>query len=220
MSILRSLYIDNDTRNPKVKGVNEFVNNVVCNWETIGYNMGGDSAGESFVNVFNNYFIRGPASSTTAIGGGNLDFHIYATNNWYDGNRNGVLDGGDLPLASLRPDGLPKPRRTRIRSATGAAHSPLTALKLAISDAGPSFRRDSVDERMITELISWGTLGGTITSRIAPADERPGRHPQRHALPRHRSGRHAGLLGKRHRLESRRRQQQRPQPQRQRLHAA
>lgn len=28
MSILRSLYIDNDTRNPKVKGVNEFVNNV------------------------------------------------------------------------------------------------------------------------------------------------------------------------------------------------
>ncbi len=30
VSILRSLYIDNDTRNPKVKGVMEFVNNVVC----------------------------------------------------------------------------------------------------------------------------------------------------------------------------------------------
>ena len=60
VSILRSLYIDNDTRNPKVKGVNEFVNNVVCNWETIGYIMGGDSAGESFANVFNNYFMRGP----------------------------------------------------------------------------------------------------------------------------------------------------------------
>lgn len=29
VSIIRTLYIDNNTRNPKVKGVNEFVNNVV-----------------------------------------------------------------------------------------------------------------------------------------------------------------------------------------------
>ena len=91
VSILRSLYIDNDTRNPKVKGVSEFVNNVVCNWETIGYNMGGDSAGESFVNVFNNYFVRGPASGSTVIGGGNTDFHIFRANKWDDSNRNGIL---------------------------------------------------------------------------------------------------------------------------------
>ncbi|HOB33373.1 MAG TPA: pectate lyase, partial [Verrucomicrobiota bacterium] len=32
VSILRTLYIDNHTRNPKVKGVNQFVNNVVYNW--------------------------------------------------------------------------------------------------------------------------------------------------------------------------------------------
>jgi hypothetical protein len=32
VSILRTLYIDNNTRNPKVKGVNDFVNNVVYNW--------------------------------------------------------------------------------------------------------------------------------------------------------------------------------------------
>jgi hypothetical protein len=102
VSILRSLYIDNDTRNPKVKGVSEFVNNVICNWETIGYNMGGDSAGESFVNVFNNYFMRGPASGSTAIGGGNLDFHIYRANNWYDGDRDGILDGADLSARCLR----------------------------------------------------------------------------------------------------------------------
>ncbi len=29
VSILRTLYVDNKTRNPKVKGVNDFVNNVV-----------------------------------------------------------------------------------------------------------------------------------------------------------------------------------------------
>ncbi len=171
VSILRSLYIDNDTRNPKVKFTNEFVNNIVCNWETIGYNMGGDSAGDSYVNMFNNYFIRGPASGSTAIGGGNLNFHIYASNNWYDGNRNGILDGAELPFANygtmdLKAAPYPYPITT--------AYSPLTALKLAISDVGPSFRRDSVDERMITELISWGTLGGTITSELLPPMNGPG----------------------------------------------
>ena len=173
VSILRTLYIDNDTRNPKVKGVSEYVNNVVCNWETIGYNMGGDSAGESFVNVFNNYFMRGPASGGTAIGGGNTDFHIYATNNWYDGDRDGILDGSNLPFASygsmdLKTTPYPYP------ISFASAHSPLTALKLAISDAGPSFRRDSVDEQLITELTSWGELGGTITSELIAPMNGPG----------------------------------------------
>lgn len=173
VSILRTLYIDNDTRNPKVKGVNEYVNNVICNWETIGYNMGGDSAGESFVNVFNNYFMRGPASSGSAISGGNTDFHIYATNNWYDGNRNGLLDGSELPFAnygSMDLKTIPHPYPITPAS----AYSPLTALKLAISDAGPSFRRDSVDEQMISELISWGTEGGTITSELIAPMNGPG----------------------------------------------
>jgi autotransporter-associated beta strand protein len=173
VSILRSLYIDNDTRNPKVKGVSEFVNNIICNWETIGYNMGGDSAGQSFVNVFNNYFIRGPASGNTAIGGGNLDFHIYRANNWYDSNRNGSLDGSDLSVGAYGShDAQASPYPYPITPAS--AYSPLTALKLAISDVGPSFKRDSVDERMITELISWGTLGGTITSELLPPMSGPG----------------------------------------------
>jgi len=180
VSILRSLYIDNDTRNPKVKGINEYVNNVVCNWETIGYNMGGDSAGESFVNVFNNYFIRGQASSASAISGGNTDFHIYATNNWYDGNRNGLLDGSDLPFASYGEMDL-KTTPYAYPISYAAAYSPLTALKLAISDAGPSFRRDTVDEKMIQELISWGLQGGTITSELLAPMNGPG--PIRNGTP-------------------------------------
>ncbi|MGC3956845.1 MAG: autotransporter-associated beta strand repeat-containing protein [Verrucomicrobiota bacterium] len=173
VSILRSLYIDNGTRNAKVKGVNEFVNNVVCNWEVIGYIMAGDSTSEHFANVFNNYFIRGQASSDNPIGDGNLDFHIYHTNNWYDSNRNGILDGADLPVAKYGTNDAqasPYPYPT----APASAYSPLTALKLAISDAGPSFRRDSIDERMITELTSWGILGGTITSELLPPMSGPG----------------------------------------------
>lgn len=171
VSILRTLYLDNDTRNPKVKGVNEFVNNVVGNWETVGYIMGGDSAGQSFVNVFNNYFVRGPASSSSAISGGNTDFHIYATNNWYDGDRDGVLDGADLPFASYGPMDL---KTTPFAYPISTAYSPLTALKLAISDAGASFRRDRVDELLIQELVSWGLRGGTITSELLPPMNGPG----------------------------------------------
>lgn len=171
VSILRCLYIDNDTRNPKVKFVNEFVNNVVCNWETIGYNMGGDSAGDSYVNAFNNYFIRGPASSSSAFGGGNDNFHIYAANNWYDGDRDGVLDGSNLAIPSYGPMDL---QATPFAYPITNAYSPLTALKLAISDAGTSFRRDAVDERMIAELTSWGTLGGTITSELIAPMNGPG----------------------------------------------
>jgi len=47
ISLLRNLYIDNKTRNPKVKGVNEFTNNVVYNWGGGGGYIAGDSEGQS-----------------------------------------------------------------------------------------------------------------------------------------------------------------------------
>ena len=171
VSILRCLYIDNDTRNPKVKFKNEFVNNVVANWETIGYNMGGDSAGDSYANAFNNYFIKGPNSSSSAFGGGNANFHIYATNNWVDGNRDGVLNGSEWAFANYGAmDLLGVPFDYPITN----AYPPLTALKLAISDVGTSQRRDGVDERLMLELQSGGVLGETISSEYAAPMNGPG----------------------------------------------
>ena len=32
ITLFRNLYIDNKTRNNKVKGLNQFVNNVIYNW--------------------------------------------------------------------------------------------------------------------------------------------------------------------------------------------
>ena len=171
VSILRCLYIDNDTRNPKVKFKNEFVNNVVANWETIGYNMGGDSAGDSYANAFNNYFIMGPNSSSSAFGGGNANFHIYATNNWVDGNHDGVLNGSAWDIANYGPMDL---QSVPFDYPITNAYPPLTALKLAISDVGTSQRRDSVDERLMTEVLSGGVLGETISSEYNAPMSGPG----------------------------------------------
>lgn len=170
VSILRTLYIDNHTRNPKVKGVNEYVNNVIYNWESDAYILG-DSAGLSYANVIGNYFINGPGSSASAFDRGNLNFHLYATNNWQDANRNGVLDGAglttnqyDVVTWETAPFAYPFTNPV----------PPLTAVKLAVSDAGASWQRDSVDERMLTELTSWGTLGETIASEYASPMSGPG----------------------------------------------
>ena len=84
VSILRTLYVDNHTRNPKVKGVNQFVNNVVYNWGGGGGYILGDSEGDSHANVINNYFITGPSTTAAAFSRGNLNFHIFATNNFLD----------------------------------------------------------------------------------------------------------------------------------------
>jgi len=60
VTIYRNLFIDNGTRNFKIKGLNQYVNNVIYNWGEGAYIMGGDSEGESDTQIENNYFIYGP----------------------------------------------------------------------------------------------------------------------------------------------------------------
>ena len=63
-TIFRNLFIDNKTRNLKVKGLNQYVNNVVYNWGNGScYDMGGDSDGDSNTTIVNNYFIKGPGNN-------------------------------------------------------------------------------------------------------------------------------------------------------------
>ena len=44
ITLYRNLYCDNSTRNNKVKGVNQYANNLVYNWKNGAYSMGGDDA--------------------------------------------------------------------------------------------------------------------------------------------------------------------------------
>ncbi len=160
LSILRTLYIDNHTRNPKVKGVSQFVNNVIYNWEVAAY-IEGDSDSASYVNVEDNYFINGPGTGDDAFTRGNLNFHIYAAGNFQDGNKNGTLDGAILPPAKYgtvawQAKPYDYPIVTKI--------TPPAAFALALAQAGASLKRDEVDLFLMTELSSLGTKGKTISN--------------------------------------------------------
>lgn len=161
VSLLRNLYIDNDTRNPKVKGINEFINNIVYNWDDAAYILG-DSEADSYANVIRNYFISGPNTGAAAFTRGNLNFHIYALNNWHDSDKDGVLGGSILSQAAYGTvDWQTIPYEyPGVKNMMGVAIS----YKYVASRAGASLPvRDRSDRRLIKELLSCGTSGQLIS---------------------------------------------------------
>ncbi|WP_344826830.1 LamG-like jellyroll fold domain-containing protein [Chryseobacterium ginsenosidimutans] len=175
ISLIGNLYICNKTRNNKIKGINEFVNNVVYNWGNYGntyghtqsgeaYIMGGDSAGASYANIINNYFIGGPNTSstvTTPFSVGNANFNLYGLGNYFDNNKNGALDGALVPQDLT---GYPVGDATAIQSAAydypmkNPTLSAQGAYDKIVANAGASYpRRDQVDQLMISDLMSKGT---------------------------------------------------------------
>lgn len=171
VSLFRNLYVDNKTRNPKVKGKNDFRNNVVYNWgRGGGYIAGGDSEGESHVIISGNYFIAGPSTGNTpAFVRGNEKFHAFVEDNWVDGDGDGVLNGrmlgsgdgkgyGGMDLVKV-DYGYPGPERL-----LGARE----AVDVVLKEVGASNYRDAVDARMVEEVKSWGKVGQLITRESDP----------------------------------------------------
>lgn len=180
ISLIGNLYICNKTRNNKVKGINEFVNNVVYNWGNYGntyghtqsgeaYIMGGDSAGSSFVNIINNYFIGGPNTSgtvSTPFSVGNANFNLYGSGNYFDNNKNGVLDGALVPsdltgfpvgdINAIQPTSYDYPMKNPTLTAQGAFDN-------IIAGVGASYpQRDQVDGLMVSDLQSKGTTAAYV----------------------------------------------------------
>ncbi|HEX7903454.1 MAG TPA: LamG-like jellyroll fold domain-containing protein [Chitinophagaceae bacterium] len=181
VSLLKNLYISNKTRNPKVKGINEFVNNVVYDWgngNRLGdipnygwsgeaYIMGG-SSGVSEVNIINNYFMSGPLtppSEASPFSRGTGSFYLYGAGNYYDNNRNGILDGDEVPYNSSAT-GYPGIADDGFKTspfAYPAANPTLSAAQAydyVMNNAGSNYpRRDQVDGLLISEVASKGVDG-------------------------------------------------------------
>jgi len=160
-SMIRSLYIDNKTRNPKARGKHEFINSVLYSWREHGYIMGDTENGVSECNLIGNYFIYGPSSTTnTHITGTTSYFHVYAEDNWVDNNKNGKLDGSlltDYKTATVMSTPFDYPDVDKLLSAQDAVNH-------VIENVGPYKARDAVDEFLIDELRSYGTKGKIINT--------------------------------------------------------
>ena len=160
ISLYRILLVDNSTRNFKVKGVNQYANNLVYNWKNAAYNMGGDSEGTSYANIESNLFINGPAVGGNCLTGGNANFHFYGADNWQDANRDGKLNpteftgdgGGDR---QQQPYDYPELEKWAAKD----------LVDKLLPDVGASLPyRDLADCYMVDEVLSFGTRGKLITN--------------------------------------------------------
>ena len=160
ISLYRILLVDNSTRNFKVKGVNQYANNIVYNWKNYAYNMGGDSEGESFANIESNLFVNGPDGGGNCLDGGNAKFHFYGADNWQDANRDGILNpteftgngGGDR---QSQPYDYPALEKWSARD----------LVDKLIPEVGASLPyRDLADCYMVDEVLSFGKKGKLITN--------------------------------------------------------
>lgn len=164
ITLFRNFYCDNSTRNNKVKGINQYVNNVVYNWKNGCYLMGGNSEGSSYVNATGNLFINGPESgSGHAFTSGNADFHIYAADNWQDINKDGQFNPYSIPQGeygggpTFQPSPYPYPELDAV-SATSLVDS-------LLPDVGATLPyRDMVDAYMVREALTYGREGALLSN--------------------------------------------------------
>ena len=185
VTLYRNLYVENKTRNPKVKGLNQFVNNVVYNWGNGGAYIMSDSEGDSWADIENNYFVKGPWNgSTDPFVRGIKTFRYFGAGNYYDENKDGVLNGhlmtedemrgaqnGTAPYSTLFPSLEALNANITEYNATATEQIqliPEIAGKMTAEEAyawmltsvGPVLPvRDEVDQYLIDEIATYGKAG-------------------------------------------------------------
>lgn len=133
-----------------------------------GYIAGGDSEGLSYVNIIGNYFISGPSTSATAFTRGNGNFYGYVSQNVYDSDKDGVLNGLGIAATSSNYGGMVINKTKYDYPAPAKILTAQQSLDLALNSVGASLVRDSIDTRLIDEVKSYGTLGELISDGKLP----------------------------------------------------
>ena len=164
VTLYRNLYCDNSTRNNKVKGKNQYANNIVYNWKNGAYLMGGsDSNVNSYANIQSNLFINGPSGGGNAFTEASAKFNCYAIDNWQDNNCDGKLNPFEVTNYSSA---------NRVSTPYDYPKLPLykgnELIDKLLPTVGASLPyRDQSDCYMIDEVMSFGTDGALITYETA-----------------------------------------------------
>ena len=158
-TICHCLWINNKSRNPKMKCYLQYYNNVVYNFG-MGI-IGGHSAADNYQDVWNNYFIAGPSGSQKYFDDWTATDHLYSTGNYFDGNCDGRLNGTLITdYNSATPMSKPYFNVTHPTNVLTAAE----AYQDIVDQVGVSRVRDSHDLRLIEHLTSLGKKGAFIAN--------------------------------------------------------
>ncbi len=160
-SIIRSLYIDNNSRNPKARGTLQFVNNVIYNWVTSGYILG-DTSGRSDGAMLGNYLITGPETNGGTLDSPTSAYQLFAEGNYYDSDKDGALNGrllGKGDYGSVTWLSAPSVEFPPLPVLTAQE-----AIAYVSKNAGASLYRDDADRYVLAELASFGKKGATISN--------------------------------------------------------
>ncbi len=183
LSMHHCLYAHNNDRNPKNKGEFDYRNNVAYDWGFAPYIAGGGTGAQCHANCVGNYYIAGDSTTTDdgiMVITGNSNYHMYFDDNRIDSDRDGIADGVDLGIAMLQPTAMPDVVSTPYNFPPVETDSPELAYQRVLSRVGCSIVRDSVDLRIIDQVVnqtggiiySYEDVGGpgTLTGGTAPTD--------------------------------------------------
>ncbi|KAF8211387.1 polysaccharide lyase family 1 protein [Mycena galopus ATCC 62051] len=154
----RNLWVSAHNRQPLTKANTQYINNVVYNYQA-AYTVA-DTGGDFVHDLINNYFIAGPSTTSPGDAWFQIDDNqaAYASGNFLDSNRDGVLNG-----AASNTIGSAAILSTPWNSGSLALAS-LTAAEAyasVVANAGAS-PRDQVDAYVVATVESLGTTGAII----------------------------------------------------------
>lgn len=151
-----NIYAHNNDRNPKAKGVTDFVNNVVYNWGQYPFVAGGESATKGYGNVVGNYFIAGANSADPqyAVVRGNENYQVYLEGNLIDSDKDAVRDGADTGAGMIETARPAQQVSERFEYPPVHTQGAAEAYELTLDNAGASVVRDAVDARVVSEIRS------------------------------------------------------------------
>jgi hypothetical protein len=155
------IFSSGHNRSPLVKANNQFVNNIVYNFQA-GYTVA-NTSGRFSHDIVNNYFTTGPSTTNAADAfyQMNTNQQVYASGNYEDSNRNGQLDGNPFSPSGVTHLSAPWSDSTNDLPTLSAAD----AYAYVVANAGASLLLDPVDTQVIGDVTSLGTSGRLWTSQ-------------------------------------------------------
>jgi hypothetical protein len=161
VSVHHNLFIDNHSRNPKLKANAQYINNVIYNWGVAGL-VGGHSEAPWRCDVISNYALAGPSST------GHWLNQCTSNDIWHVlGNHKGLNKNGQFHVELVNESEFVEHGVTLSRTNFHHPAVPVTieppkrCYDLAAAGAFGCQPNDDVDRRLTGYLKSMGTEGGS-----------------------------------------------------------